>query len=249
MGFKVRARVVAILGDEEKYPCHMQHKIGDEIIFDGEKYIGRLCPVVWPLLVPKVSALYAAGPRYVDPAFYFPFWYAPPSVHDPSRKIYDGLGFRTVFQTHEAQPYSQASLLPPDAFKWPPHPERNVAKEISVVCPDARTSVVFMLEPFDLSDKGFDVPYFRRQMLVLDRVLKKQGIPEAAIVDLFSKEERYDIYPPLVSEILYPLDDELVIMDYMERKDGNVSVTKKGEARLEEFKRTLTAEERSALKL
>jgi uncharacterized repeat protein (TIGR04076 family) len=84
--FKVKATLVSFMGDEEKYPCHFGHNIGDEIIFDGEKYIGRLCPGVWPILTPKVSALHQAGPRYVEPLFYYPFWYAPPSVKDPAKK-------------------------------------------------------------------------------------------------------------------------------------------------------------------
>jgi uncharacterized repeat protein (TIGR04076 family) len=247
--FKVKATLVAFLGDEEKYPCHMQHKIGDEIIFDGECYTGRLCPDVWPILTPKVSSLHQAGPRYVEPPYYYPFWYAPPSVHDASKKKYDGLGFKNVFQTHIEPPYHMANLAPPNAYTWPPHPERTVMKDIGVVCPDIRTAALFVLEAFDLSEKGFDTPWFRRQMSILDRVLKKQGIPEDCIVNEFSREEREGIYPPLVSEIVYPLDDELVLMGYMERKDGNAFVTPKGEAKLKEFVKSLSYEEREALKM
>jgi hypothetical protein len=38
-------------------------------------------------------------------------------------------------------------------------------------------------------------------------------------------------------------------MGYLEIKDGSASVTKKGETKLEAFKKSLSAEEREALKL
>lgn len=247
--FKVKVTLVAFMGDEEKYPCHMQHKVGDTVVFDGERYEGRLCPDVWPLIAPKVSALHQAGPRYIEAPYYYPFWYAPPSVHDESRKIYDGLGFRPVLTTHIESKYHMANLVPANAFKWPPHGERTVMKNVAVICPDNRTAALFMLEAFDLSDRGFDVPFFRRQMTILDRVSQNQGIEEEAIPAAFSEEERDEIYPPLVREMLLPLDDELVLMGYLERNDGRVFLTEKGRVKLEEFREALTAEERQALRL
>jgi uncharacterized repeat protein (TIGR04076 family) len=247
--FQVKATLVAFIGDEEKYPCHMQHKIGDEIVFDGERYIGRLCPDVWPLLAPKVCALHQAGPRYVEPHYYYPFWYAPPSVRDVSRKVFDGLGFKSVLKTHLEPQYHMANLAPPNAWKWPPHPERTVAQQVAVTCPDPRTAAVFQLEAFDLSEKGFDVPFFRRQMTILDRVLKNPGIPRNQILDQFSKQEREEIYPPLVMELMIPLIEELELLGYMEIKDGNAVVTEKGKTKLCDFRSSLSPEEREALEV
>jgi uncharacterized repeat protein (TIGR04076 family) len=99
--FKVKTTLIAFLGNTKRYPCHFDHKVGDEIVFDGEKYIGRLCSDVWPLLTPKVSAIFAAGPRYVEPGYYYPFWYAPLSTADPNMKKHDGIGFRNVFETFD----------------------------------------------------------------------------------------------------------------------------------------------------
>jgi uncharacterized repeat protein (TIGR04076 family) len=245
--FQVKATLVRFLGDEEKYPCHFCHKIGDELIFDGEKYLGRLCPDVWPILTPKVSALHQAGPRYVEAVYYYPFWYAPPSVRDASKKKYDGLGFANVFKTHLEPQFHMATLAPPNAFKWPPHGERTVARAITVICPDIRTCAVFVLVAFDLSEKGFDMPFFRRQMAILDRVLKNQGVAQDSIIEEFSKEEREGIYPPLVSEILFPLVEELALMGYMEIKGGDAFVTERGAVKLQAFRNTLSAEERDAL--
>ena len=247
--FKVKARLVDFLGDEEKYPCHFCHQVGDEVVFDGEKYVGRLCPDVWPLLVPKANALHQAGPRYVDPAFYYPFWYAPPSVRDPARKRFDGLGFANVLQTRVESQYHMANLVPPDAFKWPPHPERTVAREPTVVCPDFRTCAVFVLKAFDLSDKGYSVPFFRRQMAILDRVSNKQGLPVNKIISHFSTEEREDIYPPLVPELLIPMVEELQLVGYLDIRDDHSFVTEKGKQKLEGFKKRLSSDEKEALGL
>ena len=63
--FKVRATVVGFMGDEEKYPCHFQHKIGDEFIYDGERYTGRICPGFSAALIPRMMSFFAAGPRAV----------------------------------------------------------------------------------------------------------------------------------------------------------------------------------------
>jgi hypothetical protein len=201
------------------------------------------------LIVPKVTALRQAGPRYVEPRYYYPFWYAPPSSKDETKKKYDGLGFRNILQTHKEAPYHMANLAPARAYEWPPCHERIVAKDVTVVCNDLRTAAVFLLEAIDLSDKGYDVPYFRRQMTISYRVLKGQGISLNRILDAFSGEEREQVYPPLVGELLTPLLEELELMGYVEIKDGIVCATKKGEVRLEEFKKDLTAEEKDALRL
>ena len=70
MPFKVRAKLVAFLGDEEKYPCHFAYKLGDEIIWDGEKFTGRICPYLLPEVSTKVFWLFAASPRYKEIGYY-----------------------------------------------------------------------------------------------------------------------------------------------------------------------------------
>ena len=249
MPFKVKGTVVGFLGNEDKYPCHFKYKIGDEIIYDGEKYIGRLCAGFLPSINQKVLALRTAGPRYVEPSSYNPFWYAPISVHDESLKKYDGLGFRNVLETPVEPKYHMANLAPANAFKWPPHGERTVAKAAMVVCGDIRTAAVLKMEAFDISDKGHDVPYFRRNMVILSKVLPKQGIRVDKILDEFSREEIEGIYPALSQILVQALVDELELMDYLKIQDGRASVTNKGEAKLEDFKASLSAEEREALKI
>ncbi|MBN1366987.1 MAG: hypothetical protein JW967_03580 [Dehalococcoidales bacterium] len=248
MSFQVKAKLVEFLGDLEKYPCHFGHNVGDTVIFDGEKYVGRLCPDVWPLLAPKVYAMHCMGPRYIEPNLFHPFCFEPPTVRDPSRKKYDGLGYKTIFETRYEPKYHIANLIPPTAFTWPPQ-DGTGPKVVAVICPDYRSSAVFILEAFDLSDKGFDIPYFRRQMVILDRLLKKPGLAGDGILKMFSKKEREEIVPYLGPEILPIFLEELELMGYLDIKDGKNYVTKKGEVRLKTFKKTLTPEEKKALKL
>lgn len=247
--FKVKATVHEILGDESKYPCHFYYKIGDEIIWDGAEFHGRICAAFLPTLAPKVADLYAAGPRYVDPGYYYPFWYAPVSVYDKSMKKYDGLGFRSVLKTIEEPKYHMAHLRPKDSFKWPPHPERTVAKGVFLMCPDLRTAVVLKLEAFDLADNGDSITYFRRHMSILNRVLSKPGMAVDKILNEFTKQEIEDIYPSLSQMLVDALIEELELTGYLKIKDGKATVTAKGTKKLEAFKASLTAEERKVLKM
>jgi len=247
--FQVKGTVVAFLGDENKYPCHFGHKIGDEIIWDGEKYIGRLCASIWPLLTPKVDALRAAGPRYVDPYYYFPFWYDSLCTRDPKRKKYDGIGLKNILKTIPDPPHHMSHLLPPDAWKWPPHKERTIAKDIRVVCPDFRTAVVLKLEAFDLSEKGYDTTFFRRQMSILNKVLQKPGINVDKILNEFPKKQRMEISPPLSPILVQCLVEELELMAYLKIQDGKASITNKGKTKLKAFKNSISAKEIKLLEL
>ena len=247
--FQVKATVVGFLGDEETYPCHFQHKIGDEFIYDGEKYIGRICPHVAPAAIQRMMPLCAAGPRIISPGYYYPFWYAPVSRKDPNMKKYDGLGFKNVLKTVTEPPFHMARLAPPEAFNWPPHKERTIARNEGVVCGDTRTSMSMKIEAFDLSDKGDATPYFRRQMSILDKVLPKQGIEVDKILDEFSKDEIEIPYPALSQIMIEALSEELELLGYLEIQDGKASVPKKGEAKLETFKKSLSSEERQSLNM
>jgi len=249
--FKVRATAIGFVGDEEKYPCHFQHKIGDTFIYDGEKYIGRICPGFSAAVVPRMMDFFAAGPRLVPaPQYYYAFWYAPVSRKDISKKNLDGIGFRNVLHTEVEPPRSIASLQPPHAFDWPPLAERTVFLDRSVVtCGDTRTSLMMKIEAFDLADKGDSTTYFRREMSILNKVLPKPEIQLDKILGEFTKEQIEEIYPALSPILVQVLTEELALMDYVKIENSKVTVTNKGEAKLKEFKETLTPEEHEALKI
>ena len=109
--------------------------------------------------------LHSLGPRVVPPApYYYPFWYSTKSKKDPSRAKYDGLGFQNVLDSTREPGYHMANMEPADAFRWPPITERTIAMDpFTVICPDKRTSMVVKAKAVDLSDKGYDIPYFRRR--------------------------------------------------------------------------------------
>jgi uncharacterized repeat protein (TIGR04076 family) len=249
--FQVKATMIGFAGDEKKYPCHFQHKVGDEFIYDGEKYIGRICPGLSAILVPKMIAVYAAGPRIVpEPMVYFPFWYAPVSRRDPGKKKCDGIGFRNVLHTEVEPRDSIASLQPLHAFEWPPCRERIIGLDTSIVtCGDTRTRAQMKVEAFDLAEKGDSAPYFRREMSILHKVLPKPGIRVTQILNEFTHEQIEGIYPALSPIMVRALAEELELMGYLEIKRGKASVTQKGKAKLKTYKKNLTAEEKKALKM
>jgi uncharacterized repeat protein (TIGR04076 family) len=247
--FQVKATVIGFAGDEEKYPCHFQHKVGDVFIWDGEKFIGRICPYAAGAVIPKMLTMASVGPRLISPRWFLPFWYAPVSRKDPGQKKYDGLGFRNVLETIQEPPYHIASLQPPGAFTWPPQAQRTVAQDDVVMCGDSRTLLVVKVEAFDLSDKGDATPYFRREMTILHKVSAKPGIAVDRILGEFTKEEIEIPYPALGEVMVEALVEELELMGYLEVKDGKAYVTGKGAAKLDAFKQSLPAQDRAALNM
>jgi len=84
--FKVRGTVLGFDEDEKRHPCHFQYKIGDTVVWDGEKFIGRICPSIMVPFIQKVSILYNSGGRHKEgevPNSYTPFLHSPYSVYDP----------------------------------------------------------------------------------------------------------------------------------------------------------------------
>lgn len=245
--FKVKATVVDFLGDKKKYPCHHQYKLGDEFVFDGEKFIGTICPSFAISVVPMMMELHSAGPRYRDYLYYYPFLYSPKSVEDPDLKKYDGIGFRNVFEEYKESKHSMANLAGRGSFKWPPPETRTAHKEVSMICPDYRTSVLMKLEAFDLSDKGRNIPYFRREMVILDKIIKNPGINAEKILDEFPTEQIKGIYPALSMIMVKALLEEMELMGYIEFQHNKVYASQKAEARLKDFVGGLSKEEREAL--
>ena len=86
---------------------------------------------------------------------------------------------------------------------------------MDIVCPDSRSSMVVRLEAFDLSEKGFDTPYFRRQMAILAKLQKNGAVESEKLLDTFTKEEIEEIYPPLSKVMVRMLADELELMGYV----------------------------------
>ena len=248
--FKVNITVVDFLGDPQKYPCHFGHKIGDTIIYDGEKSIGRFCSGVLVPIAQQVDNLVKMGPRYKPAGHYYPFWYAPVSLADESMKKYDGMGFRNVFVNSYNEPkYHMANLAPKGAFCWPPSELGSVNKDVTVMCGDLRTAVLYKLEAFDLADAGFGIFYYRRSMVLLNKLLQKPWAVIDRLMDEFTADEITIPYPALSPQLLEALVEDMALVGHVQVENGKVSVTEKGRAKAAEFKRSLPPEDREALNL
>ena len=247
--FKVKATVVGFLGDQLRYPCHHQYQLGDTFVYDGASFTGSICPSLAIEAVPKMMEVHAAGPRYRGYLFYYPFLYAPHSVDDPASKKYDGLGFRNVFANFTVKKHDMANLTSSGAVAWPPPPQRIQHMDVRVICPDYRTSVSVKIEAFDLSDTGRNIPFFRREMCILDKILKNRSIDASRILNEFSRQEIEEIYPALGEAMVASLLEELALMGYLVIDEGVVTATSKAEQKLSEFKASLSSEEKAALRL
>jgi uncharacterized repeat protein (TIGR04076 family) len=257
--FKVRATVIGFDEDEKRHPCHFRYKIGDTIIWDGEKFIGRICPSIMRPFAEKVSILYTSGGRHKEgemPGQYIPFMHSPYSVYDPAYKKYDGVGFRVTLERPE-----QNYKFIPDVSKFDELPggaellggpgTGKMKKEI-LVCGDRHTLMRMELEAFDLVDYGDGLPYTRRSLGILNKIGKNPGVTVDKIITLYDDDERDNIYPTLGQNLIWTLVGELAVLDYIKLEDGRsgkVTITEKGKKKLADFKKSLTEEEIKALKL
>jgi uncharacterized repeat protein (TIGR04076 family) len=252
--FKVKATVVGFGKDESKYPCHFRHKVGDEIIYDGEKIIGRLCPNMLGPVGQAFTALFASGGRHREgeaPGSYYPFWHSPLSLFDPAYKKYDGVGFRpTLARPDEGYVFVADETL----FDEPPGGKFIIGsgtekRTITLTCGDNHTLAQFRLEAFDMADKGDALPYYRRAMSILGRVAGKPGVAMDKIIDELTKEERENIYPSLGQHMVASLVGELELLGWVTVKNHKVTITPAGTKKLASFKKSLTDEEVKALRL
>ena len=252
--FKVKTTVIGFDKDEQKYPCHFRYKIGDEIVYDGETITGRVCPSMAPVFGRAFNDLLASGGRHKEgeaPGSYFPFWHSPLSVYDPAYKKYDGVGFRP---TPERPEEDYKFIADETLFDTPPGGKYVIGKgtgkrELSLVCGDKHTLARFKVEAFDLADKGDSLPYYRRTMSILNKIIVKPGIAMNRILNEFTRDEINNIYPILGQKIIAVLVGELELMGYVEVNHERVTATEKGRKKLESFKKNLKSEERKALKL
>jgi hypothetical protein len=252
--FKVKATVIGFEKDEQKYPSHFRYKIGEEITYDGETITGRICPSMAPVFGQAFNDLQASGGRHQEgenPKSYYPFWHAPFSVADSAYKKYDGVGFRpTPERPDEGYKFTADETL----FDTPPGGKYIIGKgkakrEFSLVCGDRHTLVRFKVEAFDLADKGDSLPYYRRTMSILDKIVRKPGIAMDKILKEFTKDQINVIYPTLGQKIIAVLVGELELLGYVDVADGRVTATAKGGKKLQSFIEGLTAEEKKALQL
>jgi uncharacterized repeat protein (TIGR04076 family) len=212
MGFKVKCRLVEFMGDEERFPCHFDYKIGDEIIFDGEKFIGRICPGIFSAMTPVIYAAHNVGNKYHQE---IPWRYSGLSKKDPSMKKYNGTGFAVIKEPPKG--CDEKYLL---NYNVEPAAEKRGGWHF--VCGDSRTSALFQVELDGLAELGWFTPYYMRQMNILEKIKNEPGMSKEEISDRFSEWEREVIYTPLTPLILDMLLDELATVGAIEIRNGNI---------------------------
>jgi len=210
MPFKVRCKLIEFIGDEERFPCHFNYKIGDGFTYDGAKFEGDICPGLLFNMIPVLWAVMYFGSRGVERII---FRYSGLSAKDPSRKKYDGIGFRPLKEPPAgAEPRYLAAM--------PPERPTSLEKGWGFACGDCRTSAFFVCEPIGLANGGDSLPYYNREMSILEKIKSESGMTADEILNKFSEWEREEIYPPLTPVNVQLMLDELAEVDYIELRDG-----------------------------
>jgi uncharacterized repeat protein (TIGR04076 family) len=204
MAYKVRAKFIGFLADEEKYPCHFDYKVGEEIIYDGARFEGRLCPGLLNVLIPKVKIMMDSGTRHFQSILFRK--HAGPSVRDLSMKEHDGVGFRML---DKAPDEMEKKFFVP------------VEKGTVVCCEDVRTLAAFLLEPVDLADGGFYLGDYKRQMQFMGKIKAEPGLTVNELINKFSDYEK-KLYPPLNLDFVQQALEEMAAVNYIEIRTGKI---------------------------
>ena len=202
MAFKVRAKFLGFLADEEKYPCHFDYKIGEEIIYNGAQFEGRLCPGLLNVLIPKIKIMVYSGTMHFRMVLFRK--HGGPSVRDPSMKEHDGIGFRMLDRAPDDM--EKKFFVP-------------VEKGTIVCCEDVRTLAAFLLEPIGLADGGFYLGDYKRQMEFLDKIKADPGLTVNELINKYSDNEK-KMYPPLLPDFVHQALEEMAAVNYIELKNG-----------------------------
>jgi hypothetical protein len=210
MPFKVRGKLVGFMNDEEKFPCHFDYAIGEEFTYDGSAIEGRICPGVLLTMVPVVWQTFFSGNHTNERVI---FRYDGLSAKDPGMKQYDGIGFRPLTAVPEGSGERGRIVT---ATERP----RGMTGGSGFGCADCRTSAYFMVEPVDIASGGYTLPFYRRQMDILDRVIAKPGMTVPEILATFTEWEREHIHPVIYDVNTQLMLEELEQVGYVELRDG-----------------------------
>lgn len=213
--FKVRCELIAFEEDEEKFPCHFNYKIGDEIYFDGVYFTGRICPGLFPSMMPVVHGVYLLGFKLSENIMYR---YRGRDERDPSMREYDGAGFRPVKSPRSGPPGKIGEVMTFDA-------KTGRARGAHFLCADDRTLAHFSCLPVDLSDSEYAQPFYRRGIAILEKIETEPGIRPNEILDRFTEFEKNEIGPILTPVLLEVMLEALRDMQYIENRENGLFAT------------------------
>lgn len=213
MPFKVKGKLIGFMNDVDKFPCHFDYKIGEEFTYDGEKVEGRICPGVLLTMVPTVWQTFFSGKRAYERII---FKYSGLSLKDPSMKKYDGIGFRPLKKAPDGSGGKSTIVSSQER-------PGGLRGDAGFACADCRTSAYFSVEPFDLASGGYTLPYYKREMAILEKIKSQPGITVKEILEKFTDFERDKIYPPLYEINVQLMLDELAEVGYIELRNDKAS--------------------------
>ena len=215
--FKVRCKLMSFEGNEEMFPCHFNYKIGDEIYYDGVHFTGRICPGLIPSMMPVVHGIHLLGNKFSENIMWR---YRGLDVRDPDMVKYDGVGFRALKTVTNDTPEKMRE-------KFLSIPRTEKAKGGHFLCGDDKILAHFSVEAVDLSDSEYCMPFYRREIAVLEKIEAEQGIKIDKIMDRFTEFERDEIGPPLSPAYMEVIMEALIDMGYVEIRDGKAYATGK----------------------
>ena len=210
--FKVKCKLIEFVFDETEHPCHFNYKIGDEIYYDGVHFTGKICPNLFPTMMPVVQGVFLLGHKYTETIAYR---YRGTDTRDPEMKKYDGVGFRPIVAEKK------------EDEKFTSNSSEGRARGQHFLCGDKRTLAHFSCEPVDLSDSEYAMPFYRREIALLEKIESEPGIIKSEILDRFTEFQINGISPRLTPVLTGVLLDALEDMGYIEITDGKVFATGK----------------------
>jgi uncharacterized repeat protein (TIGR04076 family) len=213
--YKVRCRLVKFEGDEQKFPCHFNYKIGEEFYYDGVYFTGRICPALLAPMMPVVYGVHLLGQKFCEN---IPYRYRGLDTRDASMARYDGVGFRPRKAVPEDVLEKTGGVLPIAS-------KTEKAKGAHFVCGDTRTLAHFSCDPVDLSDSEYCLPFYRRSVAILEKIEAEPGIRTDDILKRFTDFEREDISPPLTPVLLQVLMEALADLAYIKVINGKTRAT------------------------
>jgi uncharacterized repeat protein (TIGR04076 family) len=203
MPYKVKATLVGFLGNQEKFPCHFDYKIGDSFTYDGEIFEGRVCSGLMHTVIPDMMIMAHSGQEHFKRIMFR--YHGGRSVRDPGFKKYDGVGFRMAKDKPD-----------PEKAIFTPRPEGG---RISF-CGDPLTLAGFRIEPVDLAPGGYFRGEYMREMSILEKIKAEPGLTVDDILSKYNDFERYDVYPQLNPGIVKLMLEEMETVNYIEMKEG-----------------------------
>ena len=198
------------MNDVERFPCHFDYEIGEEFTYDGERIEGRICPGVLLTMVPTIWQTFFSGKRAYERII---FKYSGLDAKDPSMKKYDGIGFRPLKEAPEGSGGKSNIVATPER-------PTGLKGGGTFACADCRTSAYFSVEPIDVASGGYTLPFYKREMSILDKVKSSPGITVDEILKSYTDFERDEIHPPLYEVIVQLMLEELEEVGYVELRDG-----------------------------